>query len=44
MYEFATASPGFTVDTDIENLGKQLNLPDFMENQRTEIESKLHDL
>lgn len=34
MYEFATASPGFTVDTDIENLGKQLNLPDFMENQR----------
>ncbi|MDW5470482.1 VOC family protein [Staphylococcus equorum] len=44
MYEFATASPGFTVDTDIENLGKQLNLPDFMENQRIEIESKLHDL
>ncbi|KRG08541.1 VOC family protein [Staphylococcus sp. NAM3COL9] len=44
MYEFATASPGFTVDTDIENLGKELNLPDFMENQRAEIESKLHDL
>jgi hypothetical protein len=44
MYEFATASPRFTVDTDIENLGKQLNLPDFMENQRIEIESKLHDL
>ncbi|MGJ5710902.1 ring-cleaving dioxygenase, partial [Staphylococcus equorum] len=44
MYEFATDSPGFTVDTEIENLGKELNLPDFMENQRTEIESKLHDL
>lgn len=44
MYEFATDSPGFTVDTEIENLGKELNLPDFMENQKTEIESKLHDL
>ncbi|WP_409327659.1 VOC family protein [Staphylococcus pseudoxylosus] len=44
MYEFATESPGFTVDTTIENLGKQLNLPDFMEDQRTQIESQLHDL
>ena len=44
MYQFATESPGFTVDTAIENLGKQLNLPDFMEDQRTQIESQLHDL
>ncbi|MDG0841821.1 VOC family protein [Staphylococcus equorum] len=44
MYEFATDSPGFTVDTDIENLGEELNLPDFLEDQRLEIESKLHDL
>ncbi|WP_039069644.1 VOC family protein [Staphylococcus shinii] len=44
MYEFATESPGFTVDTAIENLGEQLNLPDFMEEQRTQIESQLHDL
>lgn len=44
MYEFVTESPGFTVDTAIENLGEQLNLPDFMEEQRTQIESQLHDL
>ncbi len=44
LYEFATEQPGFTVDTDIEDLGKQLNLPDFMEQQRAEIEENLHDL
>lgn len=44
MFEFATESPGFTVDTAIEDLGQKLNLPDFMESQRTEIEEKLHDL
>ena len=44
MFEFATAAPGFTVDTAIKDLDKKLNLPDFMENQRTEIEEKLHDL
>ncbi|PHK48608.1 VOC family protein [Staphylococcus edaphicus] len=44
MYEFATASPGFTVDTTINDLGKKLNLPDFMEHQRSEIEAKLHDI
>lgn len=44
MFEFATEDPGFTVDTDIRNLGKALNLPDFLENQREEIEANLHDL
>ncbi|AQM41052.1 MULTISPECIES: VOC family protein [Staphylococcus] len=44
LYEFATDEPGFTVDTKIEDLGKHLNLPDFMEPQRTEIENNLHEL
>lgn len=44
LYEFATNEPGFTVDTKIEDLGKHLNLPDFMEAQRTEIENNLHEL
>ncbi|PTI64801.1 ring-cleaving dioxygenase, partial [Staphylococcus succinus] len=44
LYEFATADPGFTIDTRIEDLGQSLNLPDFLENQRKEIESNLHDL
>lgn len=44
MYEFATAQPGFTVDTSIEDLGKHLNLPEFLEHQRSEIEQNLHDL
>jgi glyoxalase family protein len=44
MYEFATAQPGFTVDTSIEDLGKHLNLPEFLEDRRAEIEENLHDL
>lgn len=44
LYEFATADPGYTVDTSIKNLGKHLNLPDFMEDRRTEIENNLHEL
>ncbi|MGJ5712548.1 VOC family protein [Staphylococcus auricularis] len=44
MFEFATAEPGFTVDTPIEDLGKTLNLPDFMQDRREEIEQNLHEL
>ena len=44
LYEFATAEPGFTVDTSVENLGKELNLPDFLEAQRADIEAALHKL
>lgn len=44
MYEFATAQPGFTVDTSIADLGKHLNLPEFLEDRRAEIEANLHDL
>ncbi|MBO1198714.1 VOC family protein [Staphylococcus simiae] len=44
MYEFATEQPGFTVDTPVEALGQKLNLPDFLEDQRVEIESNLHEI
>ncbi|MCD8794258.1 VOC family protein [Staphylococcus gallinarum] len=44
LFEFATEDPGFTVDTKPEDLGKHLNLPDFIEDQRSEIEANLHEL
>ncbi|HHC9656017.1 TPA: VOC family protein [Staphylococcus aureus] len=44
MYEFATEAPGFTIDTPVEQLGNQLNLPDFLEAEREQIESKLHEI
>ncbi|CAA4138574.1 Lactoylglutathione lyase [Staphylococcus aureus] len=44
MYEFATEAPGFTIDTPVEQLGSQLNLPDFLEAEREQIESKLHEI
>ena len=44
LFEFATTDPGFTVDTAVEDLGKHLNLPDFLEQDRSEIEINLKDL
>ena len=44
MFEFATELPGFTVDTPVQDLGKALNLPDFLEHKRVEIESRLHKI
>ena len=44
MYEFATEAPGFTIDTPVEQLGSQLNLPDFLEAESEQIESKLHEI
>lgn len=44
LYEFATETPGFTVDTDVENLGDHLTLPDFLEIRRDEIESQLKEI
>lgn len=38
LYEFATDTPGFTVDEPIETLGEKLSLPPFLEDQRTHIE------
>lgn len=41
MFEIATDGPGFTVDSDVESLGKQLDLPPFLEGRREEIEATL---
>lgn len=41
IFELATDGPGFTVDTPIEELGKKLDLPPFLEPKRAEIEAKL---
>lgn len=41
LFEIATDKPGFTVDQDSVDLGKQLVLPPFLEDRRAEIESKL---
>jgi catechol 2,3-dioxygenase-like lactoylglutathione lyase family enzyme len=41
--EIATATPGFTLDESIEELGNTLALPDFLENKRAAIEAQLED-
>lgn len=41
--EFATISPGFTIDEPLESLGKQFALPPFLEDQRTEIEHNIYE-
>lgn len=44
LFEFATKSPGYTVDEDIEELGSRLVLPEWLEDRREEIEAGLPDL
>lgn len=41
LFEIATDGPGFLRDGDVESLGEQLDLPDFLEHQREEITAKL---
>ncbi|MCD4645976.1 hypothetical protein S3E15_02025 [Bacillus mycoides] len=41
LFEIATDGPGFTVDSTVEELGKDLDLPPFLEERRKEIEEKL---
>ncbi len=41
LYEFATDTPGFTVDEPIETLGEKLSLPPFLEPQRDRIEAEV---
>ncbi|MDQ0230134.1 ring-cleaving dioxygenase [Metabacillus malikii] len=41
LFEIATDGPGFTIDGNVETLGERLDLPPFLENQRTEIEKNL---
>lgn len=42
--EVATAEPGFTVDEDPENLGNELKLPEYLEDQRRDLEDRLIDI
>src|SRR5690625_581305 len=41
VFEIATDGPGFTIDSNVESLGEQLDLPPFLEERREEIEAKL---
>ncbi len=41
LFEMATPDPGFTVDEDRTALGERLALPDWLEDQREEIETEL---
>lgn len=41
LFEIATDGPGFTADEKEEELGKNLSLPPFLEDQRTQIEANL---
>lgn len=41
LFEMATDGPGFTADSTVEELGKQLDLPPFLEAKRAEIEAGL---
>jgi glyoxalase family protein len=44
LFEFATETPGYTVDEELEALGTELVLPDWLEDRRAEIEAGLPDL
>ncbi|NHN58707.1 MULTISPECIES: VOC family protein [Halorussus] len=44
LFEFATKSPGYTVDEDLDELGERLVLPEWLEDRRGEIEAGLADL
>src|SRR5699024_4526211 len=41
MFELATDRPGFTIDSDVEQLGQRLDLPLFLEDRKAEIESNV---
>lgn len=40
--EFATLTPGFTIDEPLNNLGEKLALPAFLEQDRAEIERNIY--
>jgi glyoxalase family protein len=41
LFEIATKNPGFAIDEPVERLGEALKLPDWLEQQRAEIENLL---
>jgi glyoxalase family protein len=44
LYELATEEPGFTVDGPVEELGRRIILPPFLEAERERIEARLTPL
>ena len=44
LFEIATDGPGFATDESMENLGKTLSLPPFLEDRRAQIEAGLKPL
>jgi glyoxalase family protein len=44
LFEIATDQPGFTVDEPLDSLGRQLQLPSFLEPRRSELETVLPPL
>jgi glyoxalase family protein len=44
LYELATEEPGFTVDGPVEELGRRIILPPWLESRRDEIEARLTPL
>jgi glyoxalase family protein len=44
LFELATGEPGFTVDGSIEDLGKRIILPPWLESRREDVERRLTPL
>ena len=44
LYELASAEPGFTVDGPVEQLGRRIILPPWLEGRRAEVEERLTPL
>ena len=44
LFEIATDQPGFTVDEPLDSLGRELQLPSFLEPRRSELETVLPPL
>ncbi len=44
LFEFATDHPGFAIDESIDNLGKTLSLPPFLEPFRNQIEDEIETI
>jgi glyoxalase family protein len=44
LFELATEEPGFTVDGPVEELGRRIILPPWLESRRAEVEDRLTPL
>jgi glyoxalase family protein len=44
LFELATEEPGFTVDGPVEDFGRRIILPPFLESRRAEVEQRLTPL